>query len=304
MLEGYFVRTLGHAPRLQQRVHAHAPRRGQRGLPAGHQGDPGVRPGDPQALRQLHEQPRREDRGRAVRQGRQVLRRRDAARDAARPADVRPRPVRGLRREVRHGVPAGDPRRARRRAGWSSATSARSSRCSTAAATSPRPRTSCSTTSATTSAASTRTSSPTPTAPAARGRWSSTTTGSPRRPAGSATPPPTRSRSSDGSKRLVRRTLAEGLGLADGAADDRWLAFREQRSGLEYLRPVAEIRERGLHVGCARTRRGCTGRCASCTTPPACGGGSPSGSAAPACPRSRRRSETSSLDPCTPRSGA
>ena len=30
LLEGYFVRTLGHAPRLQQRVHAHAPRRGRR----------------------------------------------------------------------------------------------------------------------------------------------------------------------------------------------------------------------------------------------------------------------------------
>ena len=52
----------------------------------------------------------------------------------------------------------------------------------------------------------------------------------------------------DGSKRLVRRTLAEGLGLAEGPADDRWLAFREQRTGLEYLRPVAEIRERGIHV--------------------------------------------------------
>ena len=86
----------GHAPRLQQRVHAHAPRRGQRGLPAGAQGDPGVRPRDPQALRQLHEQPGREDRGRAVRQGRQVLRRGDAARDAAGPADVRARAVRGL----------------------------------------------------------------------------------------------------------------------------------------------------------------------------------------------------------------
>jgi glycosidase len=52
----------------------------------------------------------------------------------------------------------------------------------------------------------------------------------------------------DGSKRLVRRTLAEGLGLADGPADDRWIAFREQRTGLEFLRPVAEIRERGIHV--------------------------------------------------------
>ena len=52
----------------------------------------------------------------------------------------------------------------------------------------------------------------------------------------------------DGSKQLVRRTLAEGLGLADGDAGDRWLALRDERAGLEYLRPVAEIRERGLHV--------------------------------------------------------
>jgi glycosidase len=52
----------------------------------------------------------------------------------------------------------------------------------------------------------------------------------------------------DGSKRLVRRTLADALGLTDGSPDGRWLAFREQRSGLEYLRPVAEIRDRGLHV--------------------------------------------------------
>ena len=52
----------------------------------------------------------------------------------------------------------------------------------------------------------------------------------------------------DGSKRLERRTLAQGLGIADGDATDRWLAFREQRSSLEYLRPVVELRERGLHV--------------------------------------------------------
>ena len=52
----------------------------------------------------------------------------------------------------------------------------------------------------------------------------------------------------DGSKRLVRRTLADGLGIGDGSADDRWLVFREQRSGLEHLRSVAELRERGLHV--------------------------------------------------------
>ena len=52
----------------------------------------------------------------------------------------------------------------------------------------------------------------------------------------------------DGTKHLERRTLAEGLGLADGPADDRWIAFREQRTSLEYLRSVAEVRERGLHV--------------------------------------------------------
>ena len=52
----------------------------------------------------------------------------------------------------------------------------------------------------------------------------------------------------DGSKRLERRSLAQGLGIADGPAEDRWLAFRDQRSSLEYLRSVADIRERGLHV--------------------------------------------------------
>jgi hypothetical protein len=52
----------------------------------------------------------------------------------------------------------------------------------------------------------------------------------------------------DGSKRQERRSLAQGLGVADGDAADRWLAFREQRSSLEYLRSVAELRERGLHV--------------------------------------------------------
>ena len=114
LLEGYFVRTLGMHRVYNSRVHAHAPRRGQRGLPEGAQGDPRVRSRDPQALRQLHEQPRREVGGRAVRQGRQVLRRRDAARDAARAADVRARPVRGVRREVRHGVPPGVDGRAAR----------------------------------------------------------------------------------------------------------------------------------------------------------------------------------------------
>jgi len=53
-------------------------------------------------------------------------------------------------------------------------------------------------------------------------------------------------KAADGSKRLVRRTLAEGLGMpADPSA---FLAFRDARSGLEHLRSVRELRERGLHV--------------------------------------------------------
>ncbi len=52
----------------------------------------------------------------------------------------------------------------------------------------------------------------------------------------------------DGTKRLERRTLADGLGIADGPADDRWLVLRDQRTSLEYLRSVAEIRDQGLHV--------------------------------------------------------
>jgi glycosidase len=50
----------------------------------------------------------------------------------------------------------------------------------------------------------------------------------------------------DGTKHQVRRTLAEGLGLVEDGAT--WLRFRDARAGLEYLRSVGEVRERGLHV--------------------------------------------------------
>src|SRR5919197_5225815 len=50
----------------------------------------------------------------------------------------------------------------------------------------------------------------------------------------------------DGSKHQVRRTLAQGLGLPDDGAI--WLRFRDSRAGLEYLRSVGEVRDRGLHV--------------------------------------------------------
>ena len=50
-----------------------------------------------------------------------------------------------------------------------------------------------------------------------------------------------------GSKSLRRRTLGEGLGLG-GSADDAFLAFRDARSGLEYLRPARELNDGGLWV--------------------------------------------------------
>ena len=75
LMEGYFVRTLG-----MHRVYNSAFMNMLRDEENAKyrlvdQEHARVRPGDPQALRQLHEQPGREDGGRAVRQGRQVLRR-------------------------------------------------------------------------------------------------------------------------------------------------------------------------------------------------------------------------------------
>ncbi len=50
----------------------------------------------------------------------------------------------------------------------------------------------------------------------------------------------------DGSKRLVRRTLADGLGLPlDPTA---FVAFRDARTGLEWIRSCRDIREHGLRL--------------------------------------------------------
>ena len=95
-----------HASRLQQRLHGHAARRGQRQVPLGHQEHPRVRSRHHEALRQLHEQSRRAHGHRPVWQGRQMLWRGRDDGHAARPAHVRPRPDRGIHRKVRHGVPA------------------------------------------------------------------------------------------------------------------------------------------------------------------------------------------------------
>ena len=115
LLEGYFVRTLG-MHRVYNSAFMHMLRdEDNAGYRQGHQGDARVRPRDPQALRQLHEQPRREDRASSssARATSTSASRRVLA-TLPGPADARPRPGRGLRREVRHGVPAGDARRAAR----------------------------------------------------------------------------------------------------------------------------------------------------------------------------------------------
>ncbi len=50
----------------------------------------------------------------------------------------------------------------------------------------------------------------------------------------------------DGRKRIVRRSLADGLGLPDDPTV--FVAFRDARSGLESLRSARDLHERGLYV--------------------------------------------------------
>jgi glycosidase len=50
----------------------------------------------------------------------------------------------------------------------------------------------------------------------------------------------------DGSKRKIRRTLADGLGLPNDPA--MFVIFRDARTSLEYIRSCREIRESGLEV--------------------------------------------------------
>jgi len=51
-------------------------------------------------------------------------------------------------------------------------------------------------------------------------------------------------KSASGTKRLVRRSLAEGLGLPDDPG--MFVTFRDARTGLAYLRSCRDIHERGL----------------------------------------------------------
>ncbi len=51
-------------------------------------------------------------------------------------------------------------------------------------------------------------------------------------------------KSASGAKRLVRRSLAEGLGLTNDPS--MFATFRDARTGLQYIRPSLELWERGL----------------------------------------------------------
>ena len=53
-------------------------------------------------------------------------------------------------------------------------------------------------------------------------------------------------KNASGAKRLVRRSLAEGLGLPNDPAT--YVSFRDARTGLEYLRSAREVWERGLRM--------------------------------------------------------
>ena len=165
--------------------------------------------------------------------------------DAARAADVRPRPGRGVRREVRHGVPARDARRAAGPRGSSSGTSARSSRCSTGERGSPR-RTSFLLYDFVHGRRRGRRGRP---RLLERHRPDTIARGLPQpvRVDGrhrSASPSPTRAsppaaRSGSSAGRSPR-----GSALPDDPA--MFVTFRDARTGLEYLRSCRELRERGL----------------------------------------------------------
>jgi glycosidase len=53
-------------------------------------------------------------------------------------------------------------------------------------------------------------------------------------------------RGPDGHRRLVQTSLVDGLGIHAG--DNKFVIFREQNSGLEYIRPASELRDRGMFL--------------------------------------------------------
>ena len=79
------------------------------------------------------------------------------------------------------------------------------------------------------------------------GRWWSITTSMPRRAAGFAIPSAIAGKTGKGEeRRLTRNTLGPALGLPTG--DNHFCIFRDQVSGLEYIRSARELQEQGLYV--------------------------------------------------------
>ena len=107
-------------------------------------------------------------------------------------------------------------------------------------------------------------------------------------------------KSASGTKRLVRRSLAEGLGLPDDPV--MFVTFRDARTGLSYLRSCLDIHERGLWLSLDAYQGHVFWEFRSCATGcPGSGDGSPSGSEGVAWRRWTRRSSSCSWSPSTRR---
>ena len=168
---------------------------------------------------------------------------------------------------------------------------------------SPRRTTSCSTTSSRTAATSTRTSSPTRTARGPSARSSSTTTATARPAAGSATPSPYARRSPGGPKRIGPAIARRRPGSAERPGRVRRLPRRADRARIAALVARA-LGARPVRVTRSLRRATSSGSSARSTTgPPASGRAWPRGSASGPCRRSRTRCASSSSNRSTCRCG-
>ncbi len=161
-------------------------------------------------------------------------------RHAARPAHVRPRPDRRLHRALRHGVQDRPRWRSGPTTASSPATSARSRLCSRSATSSPKAPTSSSTTSGP-ARPSTKTSSPTPTASMASARSIVYNNRYDAPAAPSTSPSASWIRAA---ARCASAALSDGLALPNDP--HIVFAYRDNASGLEYLRRSTDFHQHGM----------------------------------------------------------
>ncbi len=159
--------------------------------------------------------------------------------------------IEGLRREVRHGVPARPLARGAEGLAHRTPRAGDLSACSIGAACSPRRATSVSTTWRRPTGWP-RTSSPSATAMATTGRWSSSTAASPRREGSLRTSAPASRRSTTAVASMEQQSLADALGLPRD--EPAWAVFRDLVSGREGLRGCAAPARRRLRRLAARLR--------------------------------------------------